>query len=465
MFKTPRELSRWYYIEAIDMKNALTAAPLAALFFSGAFLIGMPPLALPPSGGQEERPRLAGPPAATRVELLKKRVDEMLPGAMRQTGVDCWIVLTRENSRDPIAQDLGGGTVVGRSAFIFTLGKSSELKATAIVASFDAEALAGSGIYERLISYNTEGLAPHLRKIVHDAKPKRIALNYSRDHPLADGLTVGMRAYLIDALGEDYAKRFVSSEDLLVSFRSRLLPEEVEIYRRAVELTQQILLSALSSRAVTPEKTTDQDIEDFLKERTHAASGEVAFISVAFDPSSADSSAAGRLVHRGDLIRVDFGIRWHGYRTDIQRTAYVLREDESGPPASIKKMWDTAVKANRAAVMAMKPGVTGEAVDAVARKVITGAGYIDYPHLTGHPVSVEVHDAGTVLGPDWKERYGSRVFRKLEADQILAVEPEVSKYDSKTKSEVSIGLEEEVIVESGGAKYLGQPQVELIIVR
>ena len=48
---------------------------------------------------------------------------------------------------------------------------------------------------------------------------------------------------------------------------------------------------------------------------------------------------------RGDLITIDFGINLSGYCTDIQRTAYVLREDEEQPPDYFLKMWETNVKA------------------------------------------------------------------------------------------------------------------------
>jgi Xaa-Pro aminopeptidase len=229
-------------------------------------------------------------------------------------------------------------------------------------------------------------------------------------------------------------------------------------------MTQQILAAALSSRAVVPGKTTEADITRFLEERSSSLGAEVAFISV-IAGGRARLSPAQTVVQRGDLVRIDFGISWRGYKTDVQRTAYVLRDGEDRPPPRIKKMWDTAIRANRAAVLAMKPGVTGLAVDTAARSVITSAGYGEYSHATGHPVGIEVHDAGTILGPDWKERYGSRVLRRLEQGQIYAVEPVVNDYDPATRTEIAIGLEEDVVVESGGARYLGMPQVTLILIR
>jgi Xaa-Pro aminopeptidase len=113
----------------------------------------------------------------------------------------------------------------------------------------------------------------------------------------------------------------------------------------------------------------------------------------------------------------------------------------------------------------MKPGATGAAVDAAARKAVLASGFAAYQHVTGHPIGVAVHDAGSLLAPDWKERYGARVLRKLEETQLYAVEPTVSAHDRATKSEISIGLEEDVVIGADGAKYLGIPQAELILIR
>jgi Xaa-Pro dipeptidase len=400
----------------------------------------------------------------TRAQILKMKVERVLPQAMRERGIDCWLVFTRENARDPIAEDIGGGSVVARSAFIFHLDKSGKLNRTAIVASYDTDGPTRSEIYDQVIAYRDEGIKPHLKKLIEQLNPQRIAINGSRDEPLADGLTVGMRNYLFETLGEEYIKRMVSAEDLVVSFRSRRLPEEIEIYRRAVETTQQIITSALSSRVVMPDKTTEADIAKYMQDRARSLGAEVAFSSVTVGANRGHSLPTETIVRRGDLIRIDFGIIWRGYKTDIQRTAYVLRQGEETPPEPIRKMWETALKANRAAVAAMKPGVTGLDVDSAARKQVTSAGYQEYPHATGHPVGFEVHDAGAILGPDWKERYGSKVLRKLEVGQLFAVEPAVNQYDPSTKSEIGIGLEEDVVVEADGAKYLGTPQTSLILI-
>jgi Xaa-Pro aminopeptidase len=69
------------------------------------------------------------------------------------------------------------------------------------------------------------------------------------------------------------------------------------------------------------------------------------------------SHATDRIIQSGDIIQTDFGIRVHDtWVTDIQRFAYVLKEDEVKPPEDIAYYWDSAKKRRAAAFAAMKPG-------------------------------------------------------------------------------------------------------------
>src|SRR5262245_15070109 len=81
----------------------------------------------------------------TRDQLLKMKAERVLPAAMREHGLDCWLVFTRENARDPIASDIGGGSVVARAAFVFYFDKEGKFHRVAIVASYEADTPPASG--------------------------------------------------------------------------------------------------------------------------------------------------------------------------------------------------------------------------------------------------------------------------------------------------------------------------------
>ena len=395
-------------------------------------------------------------------ELLRERVDKLLPSAMERTEVDLWIVFTREEARDPLAEDLGGGDAVARMALLFARDGQT-LRKTAIAASYDVTPLEESGLYDEVIAYRSEGIKPRLKSFVAELDPARIAVNTSRDMPIADGLTAGMRAYLEEVLGEELSAHFVSSEPLVASFRGRRLAKEVEILREAARHTDALIRDALSRLVITPGTTTERDIGDYLSTRTAMLGATVPFMSVVAGPSRGHADPSSRVIERGDLVRIDFGITLRGYSTDLQRTAYVLRHGEKDAPAQIRKMWKTARVALDKQIAAMKPGVSGVEIDTIARDIMEAAGFEGPPHGTGHPIGFVVHDVGPLICPDWPERYGTTVFLEMEQDQTFAVEPIVyAPYEGV--GEIHIGLEEDVVITRKGAEYLHKPQTSLILI-
>ena len=395
--------------------------------------------------------------------VLRERLEKLLPGAMEAHNVDLWLVFTREESRDPLAEDLGGGDAVARMALLFDRS-DGRFGRTAIAASYDVTPLEESGMYDRVISYKREGIKPHLKEFVSQLDPARIAINVSRDMPIADGLTAGMRAYLVEVLGDDISQRFVSSEPLVASFRGRRLPHEVAILREAARHTDTLMREALSVLAITPGMTSEEDVGNFLRARTAMIGATVPFISVVAGPSRGHADPSSRVIERGDLVRIDFGITLKGYSTDLQRTAYVLRAGETEAPEQIQRMWKTARRALNRQIAAMKPGVTGMEIDAIARKTMEENGFEGPPHGTGHAIGFVVHDVGPLLGPDWRERYGTTVFLKMEEGQTFAVEPIVyAPYEDV--GEIHIGLEEDVVITKNGVELLHEPQTELLLIR
>ena len=396
-------------------------------------------------------------------DLLRERVDKLLPAAMSQNDVDLWLVFTREESRDPLAEDLGGGDAVARMALLFAHA-NGKLEKTAIAASYDVTPLEEFGIYDEVLSYRSEGIKPHLKEFVSDLDPARIAINTSRDMPIADGLTAGMRGYLEEVLGEEIAGRFVSAEPLVASFRGRRLSHEVEILREAARHTDTLIRDALTAAVIVPGTTTEIDVGNYLRTRTAMLGATVPFMSVVAGPSRGHSDPSNRVIQRGDLVRIDFGITLRGYSTDLQRTAYVLNTGEADAPAQIQRMWETARLAADRQKAAMKPGVAGVEIDAIARKTLQDAGFEGPPHGTGHPIGFVVHDVGPLICPDWPERYGTTVFLKMEPGQTFAIEP-ILYAPYKNVGEIHIGLEEDVVITSSGADYLHVPQRKLILIR
>jgi len=118
---------------------------------------------------------------------------------------------------------------------------------------------------------------------------------------------------------------------------------------------------------------------------------EVAFVIVGSGPHGADPhhSYSGRELRVGDIVVVDIGGAYDpGYNSDSTRT-YSIGE----PSAEVAQQYSVLQRAQRAAVEAVRPGVTAEQVDAAARDVLAEAGLAEYfVHRTGHGIGLSVHE-------------------------------------------------------------------------
>lgn len=428
-------------------------------------MLGAAPLRPPPT--PTPAPNLTGPDL--KLIARKERVSRFLLLALRRANVDSWLVVTREGTVDPVAFDVAADKAVGRAACFF-IDRGERLESVAVVASYDTDAFEKSGLYNRVVPYGKEGPGPALKAEIEKYNPRAIAVNQSVFEPLADGLTAGNLQWLRETLGADYAKRLVSAEALLVSFRSRKGPAEIVRLRDAVQKTEKILAEALSPAVIVPGKTTEKNVADFIRKRRREMGlgpswEEDQDPNVMAGAARGHSEASDAIILPGSVVRIDAGADEHGYKTDIQRLAYVLRPGETAAPEEVAKAFATVKAANRAAAAALKPGATGTQVDTAGRSAITEAGYEEFPHATGHPIGFYTHDLGPMLAPAWPDRYGKLGSYTIEKDQTFAIEPALeTELPWMMGGKVGFGLEEDYVVTEKGSEPLGTPQDTLILI-
>ena len=135
------------------------------------------------------------------------------------------------------------------------------------------------------------------------------------------------------------------------------------------------------------ERQVSQDIGRRLMAEGH---DRVNFAIVGSGPNSASPhhDAGGRLIQAGEPVVCDFGGTMDGYCSDITRTVWTAE-----PSAEQREMYEVLQEAQALGVSAANVGVTCEAVDEVARRVIESAGYGDaFIHRTGHGIGLEEHE-------------------------------------------------------------------------
>ena len=328
---------------------------------------------------------------------------------------------------------------------------------------FEEEAARKTGAFTRVLSYD-QSIRPSLLAVLEELAPQSIAVNISKNDVLADGLTYGMYQILVEELlaGTPFADRLVSAENIISALRGRKTPLEIERIKAAIFETEKIyqntfaiLRPGLSERMVAAHM--HQELEKAGLSHAWTPSGCPA-VNTGPDSPMGHGEPTDLMIHPGHVIHFDFGVRKEDYCSDIQRVGYMLREGESAPPELVQKGFEIIRASVEAAFAILRPGVTGQEVDAASRKVVVDHGYPEFMHATGHQLGRLAHDGGGILGPAW-DRYGDLPFRPIEAGQVYTIEPHIV-----VPGYGCIGLEEDVLVTEKGAVYLGTPQTELHLI-
>jgi Xaa-Pro aminopeptidase len=392
--------------------------------------------------------------------LIQEKVKQAA-GLLREFGVDCWITFTRESEicGDPTLVFLAPGPVTWHSAFIV----SADGRTRAIVGLYDQKGVEETGAYDKVVGFVT-GIKDPLLEYLKEIDPRTIAVNYSQASEICDGLTHGMYLTLQGFLSEaGLADRLVSAERIVSALRERKSAAEIGWMKQAVRATEEIF--DLVRGFIAPGRT-EKDIAEFIlaeaeRRKLPAAWGRATCPAVFSGPDTAQAhySPTGRTVEPGHIINMDFGVKVEGYCSDMQRTFYVLAPGETAAPEDVMKGFRTIVRAVEESKKAIKPGVAGHEIDAVARSIILGAGYAEFPHALGHQVGRFAHDGTALLGPAW-EKYAQKPFRKLEEGMVFTVEPRLT-----VPGRGVVTIEEMVVVTKDGAEWLGRPQKDIVLVK
>ncbi len=392
--------------------------------------------------------------------ILQEKVAQAV-SILQEKDIDVWLTFVRETSlmADPILPLIfGDGDLTWQSALI--LAKNGER--IAIVGHFEAENVRLLGAYSDIIPYHY-GISEPLREVIQRLDPRQIALNFSPNDPLADGLTHAMYQKLLQILeGTVYTERFISAEDIINAVNGRKTKTEVERIRDAIQVTEEIFAETFSYVRVG---MSEKEIAAFMKQRllergcTFGWSADnCPAVNSGPDSPVGHAAPTDLRVQPGHILHFDFGVKKEGFCSDIQRVMYFGRKGEKHPPKEVQRGLEIVVKAVEAAANTMKPGVSGYEVDAAARQVIVEAGYPEYLYGTGHQLGRRAHDGGGMLGPLW-ERYGDSPKKKLEAGQVYTIEPGLM-----VPGYGYVGLEEDVLVTEHGVEFLTHPQTEWVFV-
>ena len=393
-----------------------------------------------------------------RYSIPKEKIKQV-ENILHKKKIDSLLLFAREGS-DANVPFLTGAETIHLAAIFINRNK----KHIVITSESDMGKYKESGIFDEVIMYEAS-IKDDFLKVLKKLSPNKLALNISEEDNLCDGLTVGLYLILEDMIGKERLREIeTSSEDILKEVRSIKTKTEIERIKKAVVITNDIYDEVFQKVqcGMTEKEISEIFIEEMKKRNVTSGIGD------SYDPPIVCLVRAG-LAHRkpgetksesGDILIMDFSVKYKGYVSDIARTAYFLRKNETKPPEDVQKAFETAYNAITETINYISAGKKGFEVDAVGRKVIEDGGYPTVRHSVGHQIGKECHDGGTILGPKKKTKRPA-VEGIIKPGELYAIEPTVIQDNNLP----CMLVEENILVNNNSIEILSRRQKELYLIK
>ncbi len=233
---------------------------------------------------------------------------------------------------------------------------------------------------------------------------------------------------------------------LLEQMRAIKTREELALIQKAQKLTDDTFTYILDRIQVgRSEKDVMLDMEFYMR-KLGSEGVSFDFIVVSGKNSSLPHGVpTDKRIESGDLLTMDFGAIVEGYHSDMTRTVAVGQVSQEQ-----KKVYDTVLQAQQAALDAVRPGLVCKDIDRVARDIIYKAGYEGcFGHGLGHSVGIEIHE---------NPNFNMRCDTILQPGTIMTVEPGIY-----LENKFGVRIEDMVYVTEDGCLNLTESRKDLII--
>ena len=448
--------------------------------------------------------------AKTRAETLhllrREKLNLVLPGAMRDNGVDMWIHVIRAGNPDPLEVNFGSV-----SGYLIFTDRGDDIERALFGGGGHPDLFdnVGSDELSRAIEgYDYGNQDPsvydELTEFVAERDPETIAVNTSAWLAVADGISHSDYLKLERILGTKYAARIVSAEDLITDFRVRRTQREIAAFTDAVEQHRGILERALSREVITPGVTTLSDVGWWVREEMYrrgldpGTSLGVPIPRILYSAASEPIDPPDvrwwihhddYVIQRGDFMTYDIGVNYLDYLvTDYKRNAYVLREGETGVPESLQHAFDQAMRAREIIAANIRVGRTArQTLDSIVQS-LEETGYIYTPFIDigtedykmvqqaladtdRSGFSIDLHSQGhhggslITVGPSVAPFRSDRDHLMIQENNIFSFEYMVhTNLPERPGFPISLNIEGNHVVTSRGVEYLHPPNERILLI-
>ena len=410
-------------------------------------------------------------------EILRWRLDNILPDILREEGVDMWVVINFEYDEDPVYMTLVPEPIMSARRLSILIFHDSETGFKKLTANWHGAGSAGR-MYENIVTDRSQG-ANHqftvLADYIEEHDPQTIAINYAPHYDYLDDFSHGngLSAFHLDlleqALDGEYLDRLVPGEPIARRWYETRSPRELSLYRHMAGMGHDLIHEFFSNQVITPDVTTTDDVRWWIRQRINDLGLDTWFhpsIDIHRSPEDAERyGPADDVIRRGDLLHCDVGISYLGLNTDMQHNAYVLRLGETEAPEGIRGLLRKGIRLQEIHLQEMKLGRTGnEILNSILER---GRAEGLRPTVYSHPIGPYGHGSGTMIGMPEKQAFvpGSGE-HPLHANTVYSMEFSVAGDVPEWGGvEVSMGLEDEVMVTVDGARLVDGYPRSLYLIR
>jgi Xaa-Pro aminopeptidase len=410
--------------------------------------------------------------AAVVDSWLEDRVQNLLPSLMTETGIDFWIVVSREYNEDPVIRTLLPATwhAARRRTILVMYQPSPNAPVEGFaIARYDV----GKSFKKAWDPEAQPDQWKALMELIQAKKPKKIGLNFAKDYGHADGLTHFDYTELMRMLPEAEQAKVVSAQTLAVRWLETRTAAEMATYKHIQELAHYIIAEGLSERVITPGATTTEDVVWFYREKIKEMKLDTWFHPTVDiqrpDPSSQEASRSfavrpsDAVILPGDLLHIDFGISYLRLNTDTQELAYVLKPGETEVPSYLQEALQVGNRLQDILTTNYATGKTGNQILKDARLQMEKEGIRGTIYT--HPLGYYGHSAGPTIGmwDNQGDTPGAGDF-PLHAHTGYAIELNAVVFVKEWDKDVRIMLEEGAYFDGTKVSYFNGRQRSILAI-
>ncbi|MEM9679219.1 MAG: M24 family metallopeptidase [Bacteroidota bacterium] len=405
-------------------------------------------------------------------DILKDRFNNLLPTLMDNTGVDMWILISREYNEDPVLKTMLPATWLNarrRTILVFYRDKAEN--------TIEKLAVARYNFGENIVSAWEKNKEPdqwkRLMQIIDERNPKVIGLNYSTHFNICDGIVKTDYEEFMAGLPDQHKSKVISAEALAISWIETRTEAEMIIYNQLVNITHDIIAEAFSEKVITPGVTTTTDVEWWMRDKVTSMGLDTWFHPTVDVQRTAEELGnhlyafsdrpENMVIMPGDLVHCDVGITYLRLNTDCQELAYVLKPNETEPP---KFLQEALKDGNRVQDIFTSNFKTGKSGNAILKESLEQGRMEGFkPVIYTHPLGTYGHSSGTTLGL-WDSQDGVPVNGDypLHENTVYAIELNTTVTIPEWKRDIRIMLEEAGFWGEDGFRYVNGRQTKLLTI-